>query len=407
MDAGSAVKEGERGGPTRAQRFARRALVVVELAFSVVMLVASGLLVRTFLRVTRVEPGFDPAGVMSFAVAASQARYPTLQATEQLYRDIDDRLRALPGVRVVGATNALPLTSNPWRGGVPMPNGNPAAPSVPVNVRLVSPEYLPLLRVPLIRGRLFANGDDETAPDVVLINEALAATLYPGEDPIGKVLPIGGPLGKIIVGVVGNVHHTSLTAPADREIYVPFRQAGVRRSRVVAIRADGDPSQLVDAVRSAVREVDPQLAIRSLRTLDEIVTAAVAPQRFRAAFIGSLAVLALVLAVVGVYAVMSYTVSERTRELGIRVALGESPGRVRQRVIIDALQLAALGTVLGAGGAWLAARAIRSMIFEVGPGDPWTLVTVAMVLTLVTVVAADGPARRAGRVDPITAMRGE
>ncbi|HEX6048561.1 MAG TPA: ABC transporter permease, partial [Gemmatimonadaceae bacterium] len=168
MDAGSAVKEGERGGPTRAQRFARRALVVVELAFSVVMLVASGLLVRTFLRVTRVEPGFDPAGVMSFAVAASQARYPTLQATEQLYRDIDDRLRALPGVRVVGATNALPLTSNPWRGGVPMPNGNPAAPSVPVNVRLVSPEYLPLLRVPLIRGRLFANGDDETAPDVVL-----------------------------------------------------------------------------------------------------------------------------------------------------------------------------------------------------------------------------------------------
>ncbi len=407
MDSGSVVREGERGGSTPTQRFARRALVVVQLALSVVMLVASGLLVRTFLRVTRVEAGFDPSRVLSFSVAASPARYPTLQATEQLYQDIDDRLRRLPGVRAVAATNALPLTFNPWRAGLPMPNAGPATVSVPVNVRLVSPQYLSLLRVPLVRGRQFSDRDTEAAPDVVLINEALAATLYPGEDPIGKVVPVGGPLGKTIVGIVGNVHHTSLIAPVDHEIYIPFRQAGVRRSRVLAIHVDRDPSRLVDAVRSAVREVDPQLPIRAMRTLDEIVSSAIAPQRFRAAFIGSLAALALVLAVVGVYAVMSYTVNERARELGIRVALGESPRQVRQRVLVDALRLAALGTAFGTVGAWFATRTIRSMMFGVGAGDPWTFIPVAALLTLVTVIAADGPARRAGRVDPMTAMRGE
>ena len=300
MNAGSVVKAGERGGSTREQRFARRALVVVQLALSVVMLVASGLLVRTFLQVTRVEAGFDAAGVLSFSVAASQARYPTLQATEQLYQDIEDRLRRLPGVRAVGATNAVPLTFNPWRNGLPMPNAGTAAASVPVNVRLVSPHYLSLLRVPLVRGRRLSDRDTEAAPDVALINEALAATLYPGEDAIGKVVPMGGPLGKTIVGIVGNIHHTSLIAPVDNEIYIPFRQAGARRSRVVAIHVDGDPSRLVDAVRGVVRDVDPQLPIRSMRTLDEIVSTAVAPQRFRAAFIGSLAALTLVLAVVGV-----------------------------------------------------------------------------------------------------------
>ena len=406
MDAGRLVKDGERGTSTRAQRLVRRGMVVVQLALSVVMLVSSGLLVRTFLRVTHVSAGFDANGVLSFGVAASESRYPTLVATEQLYGAIGDRLRALPGVTMVGATNALPLTFNPWRGGVPTPNGDPGAPDLPVNVRLVTPGYLELLRVPLLRGRRLATSDNESAPSVVLINQALASTLYPGEDPIGKVIPLGGPAGKMIVGVVGDIHHTSLTAPADNEIYAPFRQMGVRRSRVLAVRVDGDPARLVDAVRRAVHDVDPQLPIRTMRSLDEIVSVAVAPQRFRAAFIFSLAVLALALAVVGVYGVMSYAVSERTRELGIRVALGESPRQIRARVILGALQLAASGTVLGAGGTWLATRALRSLTFEVGASDPWTLGTVAAVLTLVTILAADGPARRAGRVDPITAIRG-
>jgi predicted permease len=404
MDAGRLVKESERGTSTRGHRTTRRVMVVVQLALSVVMLVSSGLLFRTFLQVTRVSPGFDAGDVLSFAVSAPQARYPTLTATEQLFRDIDERLRALPGVRGVGATNALPLTFNPWRNGVPRPNGDPAVPDVPVNVRLVSPEYLELLRVPLELGRRFAATDDESTPGVVIINASLAAMLYPGENPLGKTLPVGGP--KTIVGVVGDLHHTSLTAPVDNEVYVPFRQMGARRSRVLAIRVEGDPSRLADAVQRAVHDVDPQLPIRSVRTLSEIVSASVAPQRFRAAFIGSLAVLTLVLAVVGVYGVMSYMVSERIRELGIRVALGESPGQIRRRVIVEALQLAAFGTVIGAGGAWLAARALGSLMFEVGTGDPWTLATVAAVLTLVTILAADGPARRAGRVDPISAIRG-
>jgi predicted permease len=310
-------------------------------------------------------------------------------------------------VRGVGATNALPLTSNPWRNGLSKPNADPAAPSVSVNIRLVTPDYLEILRVPLARGRQLSRADNESAPGVAVINEVLARELYPGEDPIGKTLNVDSRVPRTIVGVVGGIHHTSLTAPADNEIYIPFRQAGARRSRVIAIRTDGPPDGLVAAVQREVRAVDPNLLVRSVRSLDDIVTSSVAPQRFRAAFIGSLAVLALVLAVVGVYGVTSYTVSERTREMGIRLALGESPARIRRRVLVEGLELAALGTAVGALGSWAATRALESVIFGVGRGDPWTLGTVALVLTVVTILAADGPARRAGRVDPISAIRGE
>ena len=209
----------------------------------------------------------------------------------------------------------------------------------------------------------------------------------------------------MIVGVVGNLHHKSLTAPADNEVYATFRQSGLRRSRVIAMKVDGEASRYVDAIERTVRAVDGQLPIRNMRSLEEIVSESVAPQRFRAVFIGSLAVLALALAVVGIYGVMSYAVTERTRELGIRMALGEAPSRVRARIVLEALQLAALGTALGGIGAWLATRAMASLMFEVGVGDPLTLVSVAGVLTAVTLVAADGPARRAGRVDPISAIR--
>jgi predicted permease len=406
MDAGRLVKDGERGTSTRRERMLRRGLVVVQLALSVVMLISGGALVRTFIKVSRVSSGFDSRGVLSFGISAPATRYPTLEASEQLYRNLADRLLAVPGVRSVATTNAVPFMFNPWRNGVRKPNGDPNAPDMPVNIRLVSPGCLELLRVPLVRGRWIATTDDESAPGVVLINEALAETLYPGEDPIGRILPMSGPNGKTIVGITGNIHHTSLTAPADNEVYAPFRQMGVRRSRVVAVRVDGDPTQFTDEVRRVIRAVDPQLPVRSMRSLDEVMSEAVAPQRFRAAFIGSLAALALVLAVVGVYGVMSYAVSERTRELGIRVALGESPGRIRRRVHLEGLQLAALGSALGAAGTWAVARVLRSLVFEVGPGDPWTLGAVAAVLMAVTVLAADGPARRAGRVDPLTAIRG-
>jgi putative ABC transport system permease protein len=205
---------------------------------------------------------------------------------------------------------------------VSKPNAEPGTPAVPVNLRLVSPEYLQVLRVPLKRGRPLAGTDNESAPPVIIINEALANVLYPGEDPLGKTLDVEWPPLATIIGVVGNVHHTSLTTPVDNEMYMPFRQSGTRRSRVLAIRVDGDPSRLVDAVQREVHAIDPMLPIRSLRSLDDIVSASFAPQRFRAAFIGSLAVLALALAVIGVYGVVSYTVSEQTQELGIRVALG-------------------------------------------------------------------------------------
>jgi predicted permease len=404
MDAGRLVKDGERGTSTKPRQVARRAMVVVQLALSVVMLVSSGLLVRTFLEVTRVSSGFASSGVLSFELAASEARYQGAAATEQLFQDLGDRLRAIPGVRAVGATNALPLTVNPWRNGVRKPNTAPGVDDIPVNMRLVSPEYLEMLRVPLKRGRMLNATDTESTPGAVMINEGLASLIFPSEDPIGKLLP-GIPIPKMIVGVVGNLHHTSLTAPVDNEVYMPFRQAGARRSRVIAVKVDGDASRYVEAVERAVRSLDPQLPIRNMRSLDEIVSVSVAPQRFRAVFIGSLAVLALALAVVGIYGVMSYAVTERTRELGIRMALGEAPSRVRGRIVVEALQLAALGTSIGALGAWLATRAMASLMFGVGAGDPWTLVSVAATLISVTLLAADGPARRAGRLDPIAVIR--
>ena len=405
MDAGRLVKDGERGTSTKPRRIARRAMVVVQLALSVVMLVSSGLLVRTFLKVTRVSSGFASDGVLSFELAASEYRYQGFAATEPLFQELANGLSVIPGVRTVAATNALPLTVNPWRNGVRRPNTEPGADDIPVNMRVVSPEYLEMLRVPLKRGRMLTASDIESAPSVVMINEGLASLIFPGEDPIGKYLPGSGANPRMIVGVVGNLHHTSLTSAPDNEVYMTFRQAGLRRSRVIAMKVDGDPSRYVQLAERAVRAVDPQLPIRNMRSLEEIVSGSVAPQRFRAVFIGSLAVLALALAVVGIYGVMSYAVTERTRELGIRMALGEAPSSVRGRIVLEALQLAALGTALGAFGAWLATSAIASLMFEVGVGDPLTLVSVAGVLTAVTLVAADGPARRAGRLDPIAAIR--
>lgn len=404
MDAGALVRHGERQLVSRRQDVTRRLIVVAQLGLSVVMLVASGLLMRSFLNVTSVAPGFDPAGITSFAVAAPSSRYPSFEHAERLFESIGERISAIPGVRQVEATNAMPLTSNPWRNSLRRTGMDQALPGTPANIRLVSPGYLDLIDVPVLRGRSLAPSDDEQSPRVVVINEQLASLLFGDADPVGQMIQVDGPVLRTVVGVVRGFHHAALTQPVDPEAYVTFRQAGTRRVRVIAVGTAGDGARLFAALEQAVREIDPQLPIRSVRSLEEIVGTAVAPQRFRAAFVGSLAIIALTLAVIGVYGVMSATVSQRTREMGIRMALGESPAAIRRRIVLDGLVLAGGGALLGGLGAWMATRALQGFLFGVTAGDPLTLGAVTATLVVVTILAADGPARRAGRVDPVTAI---
>jgi putative ABC transport system permease protein len=403
------IKEGGRSSSGGGGRWMRNALLVAEVALSIVLLVGAVLLLRSFDRVTRVDPGFRAESVLAFRVSLPQASYREDHNQIAFFDRLITRLEQLPGVRAAGMIQTLPM-----RGGYflsftvqgraePRPGDEPSA-----NHRVVSPHYFAALGIPLKRGRLLTAEDTESSPMVAVIDEAFAARHFANEDPIGRGLDIGnGTDGSYrIVGVVGNVHHGGLEASATPTMYVPLRQ-DMRNSMWIVVGTDRDPVQLIPAARQAVREIDPALPAYAMTPLRDVIMESVAQRRFSMLLLSAFALTALFLAGVGIYGVVGYSVSQRTQEIGVRLAIGAERRDVLTLVVGGGMKLAIAGVALGLAGAAALAQLITTMLFNVTPFDPATYAVTATLLLAIAAVACYVPARRAMNVDPLVAIRQE
>jgi putative ABC transport system permease protein len=406
----SLIKSNERahqGGRKRRQMSA--ALVVVEVAVSVVLVAGAGLLVRTLAELLRVAPGFHSARLLTAAVTPNDALCSEPARCTALYAAVIERLRALPGVSRAAAASDLPLTGQAaWVAldveDHPLPPGAVAHTS---NRHIVTPDYLPALEIPLLAGRGLAPGDGAGRERVAIVNAAMAAHFWPGRGAVGKhIRYVWQKQWRTIVGVVGDVRGEELGKSADWDFYLPFAQEP-QAAMTVVVRTSGEPERLAGELRRAVAAVDPNVPVTKLRSMESVVSASVLARRSTTWLLGSFAALALALAAVGIYGVLSYTVSRRRHEIGIRMALGARAGQVRALVVAQALGLAGLGATLGLGAALAGTRLLRSLVYGVSTSDPLVLGSAPLLLAAIALAAAWAPARRATRLDPTAALRSE
>jgi predicted permease len=390
----------------RGRQRVRSALVVSEIAFACVLLVGAGLLIRSLIRVLDVNMGFEPAGAATIRVDPD-SRFATPEQRSAYVDEVLRRVREIPGVEAAGLTDALPLGRNRTWGvrakGVTYERGR--APIV--FVRVVSDGYPAAMGIPLLAGRDIAPGDTRTGDPVIVINETMARTLWPGQDPIGKIVLNACAPERRVVGVVGDVRHLALEQTSGNEMYLPMRQCGDMPSYDLVVRSTLAAAPLARAVREALKPLAPNLAGNDFRTLQQIVDRSVSPRRFTVLLLAAFAAFALVLASLGIYALISYSVNQRTGEIGIRMALGATAFDIQRQIVRQTLWLTALGAVVGAGVSWTLARGLEALLFEVTTSDPRTFLGMLVVLTLVAAAAGYLPARRASGIDPMTALRSE
>jgi len=375
-----------------------------------VLLAGAGLLVRSFLELSGVDPGFDPRGTVAMDLTLTRARYDTPEKQVDFFRRLFERIDQVPGVVASGGISFLPLTGPGSATGYSVV-GRPAAPlgTGPVcDVRVVANHYLKTTGVTLLKGRLFNEREKSDAKDKVVVNESMARRQWPNEDPLGKRVKISWneEVEDEVIGVVSDVRLTSLENEPRDTIYWPYARSPYS-TMTIAIRASGDPRSIVPPVLSIVREQDPQLAVGAVTTMDEVISNSMAQRRLTMLVLAIFAGAALLLAAVGIYGVLSYSVTERTQEIGIRMALGAEQSAVLRMIVGQALGLAAVGIAIGGGAAFLLTRLMTGMLFNVKHGDPITFVTVAVMLAGVAAVASYVPGRRATRVDPVIALRAE
>ena len=417
IDLRETLNEGSRGSTTgRGHHRILGALVATEIAVALLLLIGSGLLLRSFSRLQEVSPGFQPDHLLVADLPLSQNAYAKPELRYEFFDRLVERAKTLPGVKSAGAASFLPVSGG---GSLIQFNIEGRPPKTPhdyvaAGYRTVTPQYMETMGVPLLQGRNIAAGDVEKAPAVVVINASMARTYFPGENPLGKRMQIGATPDKDvpymeIVGVVGDVLQ-GLDTDAKAEMYLPYRQVDTVLpvfQLSVVLRTSGDPRLQAAALRSAVREIDPNQPVVKIRTMEENMATSVTEPRFRTWLIGIFAALALVLAAVGIYGVMSYSVNQRTNEMGIRVTLGAQPNDVFRIVVGEGLRLALIGVGVGLIGALAATRVLRTFLYGVSAIDPVTFAVTAALLTLVAVAACYFPARRATRVDPMVALRYE
>jgi putative ABC transport system permease protein len=407
------LKDGGRGGSGVRHRRTQRLLVVSEIALALMLSVGAGLMIRSLAALQRVSPGFEPSHLLTFRLSLPAAQYDTRAKVRDFYLALVERLEALPGVRAAGLTVSLPphllsMTDTFMPEGMTLPP-NQSAPLGPL--LFVNERYFEALGAPLLRGRFFTERDERDAPAVVIVNDALAKQYFPGQDPVGRRLKNGGPerpnnSWMTIVGVVGDVNYSGLDAPPEPTVYFPFRQA-TSTTQFIVLRTTGEPGSVATAARQIVAALDKDLPIADMSTMDEVMTASVASPRFRTTLVAIFAAVGLLLAAIGIYGVMSYAVTERTHEIGVRAALGADRGDVLRLVLGEALALAAAGVAAGLAGALATTRLIRALLFRVEPTDPATFVAISAVLVTAALAASYLPARRALRVDPMVALRYE
>ena len=402
-----ALKDATRGSTEgRRRRWVRDALVVSEIAFACVLLVGAGLLIRSLIRVLDVNMGFEPTHAATIRVDPD-SRSSTQQQRNAYFDEVLRRVRAIPGVENAGITDALPLGRNRTWGarakGVTYERGR--APSA--FVRVVTDGYPAAMGIPILNGRDLSERDTPSSDPVILVNDTMARTLWPGENPIGKiVLNACGPERRV-VGVVGDVRHLALEQGSGNEMYLPMRQCRDQSSADLVLRTTLAPAQLANAVRATLAALAPNLTTNDFRPLQTLVDKSVSPRRFLVMLLGGFAGFALVLASLGIYALISYSVNQRQQEIGIRMAVGASAGHVKKGIITQTLWLASIGVAIGTAAAWALGRGLSGLLYEVTSTDPITFAGVVLVLTTVAVVAGYIPARRASGIDPMLALRAE
>ena len=409
----AALREGSAGaGESGKRRRLRSLLIAGETAFSFVLLVAAALLIRSFVRLQEVPLGFRPDGVLTAGMSLPRTQYAKPEQWRGFYGSLVEHLRSEPGVESAAAALPLPLTGGGLNFAFSIEgraDEGAGANDRTANYTSATTEYFRVMGVPLAAGRTFDERDVPGAPQVCVVSTAFAHRYFPGEDPIGKRLVFGfqEPVAREIVGVVGDVKRDGLALPSQPEMYVPFAQDPWWAAYAVVRTSGGDPARLSSAMRADVQALDPTLPIENIAPMRSFVDDSVAQPRFRTTLLGLFGAAALLLAVLGIYGVISYSVGRRTREVGIRLALGAAPGDVLRMVLGEGLALVGVGLALGLAGAFLATRSLSSLLFEVSRLDAGSWAGVAVLLLLAGLAASWIPARRATRVDPVSALRAE
>lgn len=399
-------------GRRRGRRYARQSLVIAEVTLALMVLIGSGLLYRSYQQLRNVDLGFDPNNLLTFELFLPAEKYSENHQVTAFFDQLLERLRALPGVEAASTVNALPQGVLMWDGQVAVEGMalEPGAAQPSVGWRMADGGYFDTLGIPLITGRTFDSGDHAGARQVVVVDQRAADRLWPGESPIDKRIKLtegeSDPQWRQVVGVVGSVRHTGIEAPMHASLYVPYAQFP-RKFMYFAVRASGDPTALVPAARAAVLAIDAEQAIFRVRTMDEILASRMSWRRFYTSMLLVFAGVGLILVMVGVYAVMAYVVKRRTREIGIRMALGAGSQSVRRMVIRQGLTLAIAGVGLGLLGAFALLRLLRSMLYGIEALDPATFLLAPLLVLALIALACYLPARRTTLIDPNIALRYE
>jgi len=411
-DMNETLKDAGRGstGGIHRQRF-RNVLVVTEVALALVLLIGGGLMIRSFYTLQQVHPGFEVSNLLTFQFTLPRDKYAEQPQRVNFYRQVTDRIEVMPGVESVGLATGLPLGNNGNQTSFtvecqpePEPGQRPLA-----EVVYVSPEYFKTMQMPLLKGRTFNEQDTADSPRVFVIDETFASRHWPGEDPIGKQVRFGGTSNppSTVVGLVKRVKMEGLDTDSNRvQAYFPYTQSAWTFMNVV-VRTAGDAESMTSSLRQQVLSIDKDQPIYNIRTMQNIREQVTAPQRLNVLLLGIFAAVALILAAVGIYGVMSYAVTQRTHEMGIRLALGARPADVLKLVVGQGMKVASIGILIGLIGAFGLTRLMSSLLFGVSATDPVTFVAIALLLTLIALMANFIPARRATRVSPIIALRYE
>jgi putative ABC transport system permease protein len=389
----------------------RGLLVITEVALAIILLIGAGLMGRSLVQLQNVDPGVNVQNVLTFSLSLPRGRYPERADTIGFYQKLEDRVKALPGVQSIGVTSRLPVGGPGFglgrvflREGQPEP---PASDHYPAQWNLATPDYFKTMSIPLLKGRYFTPQDKAESTPVIIISQNMARAMFPNEDPLGKRIRSWRDenLYREIVGVVGDVRYFSLDDERP-SIYVPHQQGGWRAMEV-AVRAQGEPAALASAVRNEIRALDNNLAVSNLSTMAAIRDESLAASRFNALLLGVFAAVALLLAAVGIYGVVAYSVEQHTHEIGIRIALGARPRDVLSLVMWHGFALTVVGVAVGLAAAITLTRLIASLLYGVSTTDPLTFALIALLLTGVALIASYVPSRRATRVNPLEALRYE
>jgi putative ABC transport system permease protein len=414
-DVHTELKAGGRTTGTRSgQNRWRSALVVAEVSLALTLLVGAGLMMKSLYRLLSVDPGFRPDRVLTMEMNLRTAQYDKAEAILNFWQQVLDRVHALPGVEAAALGSGVPLTNEHGRTDItvegmalPKPGGFPHP-----DVHTVSPEYVSTLGMRLLRGRAFTDADGGNAPLVAMVNAMIAQRLFPGEDPVGKRFLLGRPSADrkpkwvTIVGVAGDTKLYGLANMSRLEVYIPLRQR-VRGEMQLLVKSGIDPAALTSSIRQAIASIDRDQPIFAIATMQQLVGDSVATRRITLVLLGLFSALALVLAAIGIYGVISYSVAQRTHEIGIRMALGAQRGDVLRMILAQGMKITCAGILIGIAASLGLTRWMENLLFSVSAADPWTFAAVALVIALIALLACYIPARRTLRVDPMIALRYE